>query len=89
METCPQSLMHNLLTFRSGDAKRLWRAEIKARDGHRCVYCGSTEDLTIDHVRPQCRGGQTNSSNCVTACRACNQLKGSMSLEEFLNLQAA
>ena len=88
MET-PRSLMHELLTFRSSDAKRLWRESIKARDGHRCVYCGSTEDLTIDHIRPRARGGETNSTNCVTACRPCNQAKGSKHLVDFLQTSIA
>ena len=84
MET-PRSLMHDLLTFRSSDAKRMWREQIKARDGHRCVYCGSTEDLTIDHIKARSRGGPTTDSNCVTACRACNQAKGSMPVQAFIN----
>lgn len=84
MET-PRSLMHDLLTFRSSDAKRMWREQIKARDGYQCVYCGSTEDLTIDHIKPRARGGPTTDSNCVTACRACNQAKGSMTLDSFIN----
>ena len=88
MET-PRSLMQELLTFRSGDAKRMWREGIKARDGYKCVYCGSSEDLTIDHVVPQCTGGPTNSSNCVTACRPCNQSKGSMQIDEFLTIRTA
>ena len=83
----PRSLMFDLLAFRSGDAKRMWRQIIKARDQNRCTYCGSTEDLTIDHVRPRCRGGETNASNCVTACLSCNQEKGSLHLTEFLNLK--
>ena len=83
----PRSLMENLLTFRSSDAKRMWRDLIKARDQHRCAYCGATEELTIDHVRPRSRGGETNASNCVTACLACNQAKGSLHLNEFLNLK--
>ena len=82
MET-PRSLMHDLLTFRASDAKRMWRESIKARDGYVCTYCGSPDNLTIDHVRPQSRGGATTASNCVTACRRCNQLKGSMALEDF------
>ena len=86
MET-PRSLMHDLLTFRASDAKRMWRDSIKARDGYQCVYCGSTEHLTIDHVRPRSMGGATNSQNCVTACRSCNQAKGSMQLSEFLTIQ--
>ncbi len=88
MET-PRSLMEELLTFRSSDAKRMWRENIKARDGNKCVYCGDTENLTIDHVRPRSKGGGTTASNCVTACRACNSLKGSMRLEEFIAAQAA
>ena len=88
MET-PRSLMHDLLTFRSSDAKRMWRDSIKARDGNKCVYCGSTENLTIDHVRPQAHGGSTTASNCVTACRPCNQAKGSMQVDVFLQSLAA
>ena len=80
----PRSLMHDLLTFRSGDAKRMWREEIKRRDGYACYICGSTENLTIDHVVPQCKGGPTDASNCRTACLSCNQKKGSLSLDEFL-----
>lgn len=83
MET-PRNLMHELLTFRSGDAKRMWRENIKARDGYSCVYCGSTEDLTIDHVIPQCKGGPTTASNCVTACRSCNQSKGSSDWNDWV-----
>ena len=75
----PCSFLHELRCFRSSDAKRMWRESIKERDGYRCVYCGSSEHLTIDHVRPQSMGGPTTAANCVTACRACNQLKGSMS----------
>ncbi len=86
MET-PRSLMQDLLTFRSTDAKRMWRDLIKIRDDHKCAYCGATEDLTIDHIRPRSKGGETNASNCVTACRACNQAKGSLSINEFLNLK--
>lgn len=80
----PRSLMHELFAFRSSDAKRMWRSLIKLRDNHACVYCGSSENLTIDHVRPRCRGGETTASNCVTACLSCNQAKGSLQLEHFI-----
>lgn len=82
MET-PRSLMQDLLTFRSSDAKRLWKEEIKRRDGYRCVYCGSDDSLTIDHIRPRSKGGPTTAANCVTACRSCNLAKGSMAVDEF------
>lgn len=80
----PKSLMHNLLTFRASDAKKMWRENIFIRDGNRCTYCGSPDNLTIDHVVPRSRGGaRWDDTNCTTACRPCNQLKGSMSLEDF------
>ena len=85
----PRSLMQDLLCFRSSDAKRMFREQIKARDGHKCVYCGSTENLTIDHVRPKSCGGQDIASNCVTACRPCNQAKGSMHVDVFMQTLAA
>ena len=83
MET-PSSFMYDLKCFRSSDAKKMWRDAIKARDEYSCVYCGSTEELTIDHVRPKAKGGSTTANNCVTCCKKCNQAKGSLELAEFL-----
>ncbi len=80
----PRSLMHDLLCFRSSDAKRMFREGIKARDGHKCVYCGSSENLTVDHVRPKSKGGTDTADNLVTACRPCNQAKGSMHVDVFM-----
>ena len=83
----PRSLMHDLLCFRSSDAKRMFREGIKARDGHKCVYCGSSENLTVDHVRPKSKGGTDTADNLVTACRPCNQAKGSMHVDVFMQTQ--
>ena len=85
----PNSLMQELLTFRSSDARRMFRENIKARDGHKCVYCGSTENLTVDHVRPKSKGGTDTADNLVTACRPCNQAKGSMHVDVFMQTQIA
>jgi len=30
-----------------------------------CVYCGSTEDLTTDHLIPRSRGGDDSADNVV------------------------
>lgn len=54
------------------------RANIYARDGHRCQYCGrefETEDLTFDHVVPAAQGGRRTWENIVTACVRCNSSK--------------
>ncbi len=63
------------------------RAAIFARDGYRCVYCGvvyETEDLSVDHVQPQMRGGDGSWGNVVTACRGCNTAKGGEPLALYL-----
>lgn len=60
----------------------LTRRNVLRRDGHRCVYCGATERLTIDHVHPKSRGGKDAWENLVAACTRCNNRKGSRTPEE-------
>ena len=55
------------------------RANIYARDQHRCQYCNShhaTQDLTFDHVIPVAQGGRKSWDNIVAACVTCNRRKG-------------
>lgn len=54
----------------------LSRQNIFKRDGNKCVYCGAPRDLTLDHVIPKSKGGQTSWGNLVTACKSCNSKKG-------------
>jgi 5-methylcytosine-specific restriction endonuclease McrA len=61
----------------SAEAKRQWRQDIKAQFNNRCVYCGSTDNLTIDHVKARTHGGKDEARNLIPACRHCNQSKGS------------
>lgn len=56
---------------------RRLRFEILRRDGYRCRYCGSTDDLVVDHVLPESLGGLTEAANLVTACQPCNAGKAS------------
>jgi 5-methylcytosine-specific restriction endonuclease McrA len=61
------------------------RANIYARDQHRCQYCGrrfQPIDLTYDHVIPVARGGRKTWENIVTCCRECNRKKGDHLPEE-------
>jgi len=56
-----------------------------ARDQYLCMYCGEqfpSRDLSRDHIVPTSRGGQDVWTNCVTACRRCNNRKGNSLLEE-------
>ena len=58
------------------EALRRFYDEIFSRDNYRCVYCGSTTDLVVDHVVPVSAGGSSDLRNLVTACRGCNNRKG-------------
>ena len=60
----------------------LSRKNILRRDGHRCQYCGTTANLTLDHVMPKSRGGEDSWENLTTACIRCNNKKGNRTPEE-------
>lgn len=72
------------------------RDKIYQRDKFRCQYCGikltqmhsqlgrklTRADLTLDHIMPQSRGGQTRPDNLVTCCKPCNQRKANRTPDE-------
>jgi 5-methylcytosine-specific restriction endonuclease McrA len=59
------------------------KKNILRRDGYTCQYCSRRgEKLTVDHVIPRSRGGQTTWTNVVAACLRCNLLKGNRTLAE-------
>jgi 5-methylcytosine-specific restriction endonuclease McrA len=63
--------------------RRISRRALFARDGWRCVYCGTSGGrLTLDHVVPRSRGGDSVWENVVTACSPCNLNKGDRLLAE-------
>ena len=63
--------------------RKISRRALFARDGWRCMYCGTTNGrLTLDHVVPRSRGGDSVWENVVTSCAPCNLRKGNRSLEE-------
>lgn len=55
---------------------RRLRAYVFHRDNHRCVDCGTGEDLTLDYLTPLQHGGEQVESNATTRCRACNARRG-------------
>lgn len=55
------------------------------RDENICLYCGNTfhlSDLSRDHVKPLSQGGADSWTNVVTACKRCNNHKGSRTPEQ-------
>jgi 5-methylcytosine-specific restriction endonuclease McrA len=64
---------------------RFNRRSLFARDGHRCQYCGKNappQQLSMDHVLPRSRGGQTTWENIVCCCVKCNTRKGGRTPKE-------
>lgn len=58
------------------------KAAIYRRDNNTCQYCGSTRSLTIDHLIPRCKGGDSSWTNVLLACSTCNTKKGSRTPEQ-------
>ena len=61
------------------------RRNLLRRDEYSCQYCGqspSVTELTVDHVTPRSRGGQSTWENCVLACRTCNRRKADRTLQQ-------
>lgn len=51
-----------------------WKALLEQCD-HRCLKCGSSDDITPDHVVPLSRGGSNWIDNIQPLCRSCNARK--------------
>lgn len=66
------------------NAIRKWAGPLVIkRDGAICKKCGSTDDLTIDHIVPVSRGGTNDMGNLQVLCRSCNSKKSSKLLQDM------
>ncbi|MBE0659029.1 MAG: HNH endonuclease [Bryobacteraceae bacterium] len=65
--------------------RALSRKNILIRDRYTCQYCHKTfsgGDLTLDHVIPRSRAGETSWENLVACCHTCNNRKGNRTPDE-------
>jgi 5-methylcytosine-specific restriction endonuclease McrA len=65
--------------------RALSRKNILMRDRYTCQYCQRTlpsSELTLDHVVPRSRAGETTWENLVACCHRCNNHKGGRTPEE-------
>src|SRR5208337_1800457 len=66
--------------------RALSRKNILLRDRNTCQYCGKAYppgELTLDHVVPRSRGGNSTWENLVACCHECNRKKGNRLLSEI------
>ena len=65
--------------------RALSRKNILLRDRYTCQYCHKTlpsSELTLDHVMPRSRKGESSWENLVACCIGCNNRKGNRTPEE-------
>ena len=79
--TLPRPMVIRLVSYvrvpRDIHRRRITRKAVLARDGWTCQYCGSDKpSLTVDHVIPRSRGGESVWENIVASCAPCNRRKG-------------
>ncbi|MFC1513016.1 YHYH domain-containing protein [Thermodesulfobacteriota bacterium] len=60
------------------DVDRATKTAVKRRDGYRCVICGSTKKLEVDHRRALMNGGANDMTNLATLCDDCHTIKTRM-----------
>ena len=78
--TFPHPVVIRLVTYvrvpRDQRRRRITRRAVFARDSWTCQYCGTGAHLTVDHVIPRSRGGESVWENIVASCAPCNRKKG-------------
>jgi len=52
-----------------------------------CVFCSSPDNLQVDHLIPQSRGGSDSADNVVWSCSHCNISRGNKGVFQWLGLK--
>lgn len=75
-------------------ARNIWlRTRLSESQNWKCAWCGCVcthekgkkHSITIEHVIPKSMGGADDWENMVMACHSCNNNRGTMSVEDFMN----
>jgi superfamily II DNA or RNA helicase len=63
----------------------LRKDQVKSRDGKKCLCCGSSKRLQIDHIAPSYIGGSIEMENLQTLCAVCNNHKGTQEINYLIH----
>lgn len=55
-----------------------------ARDNFKCIICGTSRELTVDHIIPLINGGDYEEENLASMCQIHNSKKSDRTMSEFL-----
>ena len=61
--------------------KKKRKQQVRSLDGERCLRCGSSNELRVDHILPKAAGGKGGWKNLQTLCERCNQLKADQHID--------
>ena len=67
----------NIFLLKRKTISRKIRSMILKKYNYKCIKCGSTENLTLDHIKPFSRNGTDDENNLQILCKKCNSKKGS------------
>jgi hypothetical protein len=73
------------------DGKIQWSSSVREwlkehEKPNECIYCGSTKNLTTEHILPVSCGGPDTADNVIKACQSCNSKKGDKRLYTWIGL---
>ena len=55
------------------------------KHGRKCFYCGkAVSDFEVEHMLPKSKGGSNCIDNLTLSCHNCNEKKGTLTAEEFI-----
>ncbi|MCD6215939.1 MAG: HNH endonuclease [Candidatus Aenigmarchaeota archaeon] len=82
--------MNRFIALRDGKIK--WSTAIREwikehEKPNECIYCGSKENLTVEHILPKSCGGPDTPDNAIKVCKKCNSSKGGKRLYEWVGLK--
>jgi 5-methylcytosine-specific restriction endonuclease McrA len=66
-----------------------WKRKLNERQCHYCKESYSPDELTMDHIIPVSRGGHSDRSNVVAACKPCNIEKRHLTPAEIVLKRSA
>jgi 5-methylcytosine-specific restriction protein A len=73
--TDPKRLKKEREKARKLKKSRWWHEQIQKGICYYCKNSFAPSELTLDHVVPLARGGETKKGNCVPSCKKCNSDK--------------
>lgn len=79
------SIWDSICAVERGKVSNKIRFAVYAKNGNKCCYCGSKNNLEIDHIIPISKGGKSTFDNLQTLCHKCNVKKSNSVPVNFNN----